>query len=197
MSSKRCDSFSGEFSKCLQQTRLSRSLSEADPRLKGTCVAEVQTFQSFCQYLCEMKRVLLKLVAVFEVVSGLAGMYAVVTALVGIAPAELAPMLWYGIFPLASVLAGVMLWRFSRFAVGLSIVIQSLQIPLIMTENLSLNLGAIMKLSFSGIWCAGDECRVRVVLGINILALVILIILLSCKSEAQMNAGEVGAVPSV
>ena len=106
-------------------------------------------------------------------------------------------MLWYGIFPLTSVLAGIMLWRVSKFAVGLSIVIQSLQIPLIMTENFSLNLGALMKLSLSGIWCAGDECRVRIVLGINILALVILIILLSCKSEAQMNAAESGPLSSV
>ena len=117
--------------------------------------------------------------------------------LVGIAPAELAPMLWYGIFPLASVFAGIMLWRVSKFAVGLSIVIQSLQIPLIMTQNFSLNLGALMKLSLSGIWCAGDECRVRIVLGINILALVILIILLSCKSEAQMKAAEAGPLSSV
>jgi len=157
-------------------------------------------FDAFCQtsqYLCEMKRALLKLVAVFEIVSGLAGMYAVVASLVGIASAELWPMLWYGIFPLASVFAGVMLWRVSNFAVGLSIVIQSLQIPLIMTENFSLNLGALMKLSFSAIWCAGDQCRVRVVLGINILALVILIILLLCRSEAQMNAAESGPLSSV
>ena len=135
--------------------------------------------------------------AVFEIVSGLAGMYAVGAALVGIAPAELAPVLWYGIFPLASVFAGVLLWRVSKFAVGLSIVIQSLQIPLIMMENFSLNLGALMKLSLSGIWCAGDECRVRVVLGINILALLILIILLSCKSEAQMKAAESEPLSSV
>ena len=58
-----------------------------------------------------MKRVLLKLVAVFEIVSGLAGIYAAVAGLAGIAPAELAPMLWYGVFPLASVFADVLLWR--------------------------------------------------------------------------------------
>jgi hypothetical protein len=144
-----------------------------------------------------MKRALLKLVAVFEIVSGLAGMYAVVAVLIGMAPAELAPMLWYGIFPLASVFAGVVLWRVSKLAVGLSIVIQSLQIPLIITENFSLNLGAVMKLSFSGIWCAGDECRVRVVLGINFLALVVLIVLLSCKSEVQMKAAESGRLSSI
>jgi hypothetical protein len=76
-------------------------------------------------------------------------------------------------------------------------VIQSLQIPLIITETFSLNLGAPMKLSFSGIWCAGDECRVRVVLGINFLALVVLIVLLSCKSEVQMKAAESGRLSSV
>jgi hypothetical protein len=53
-----------------------------------------------------MKRALLKLVAVFEIVSGLAGMYAVVAALVRIAPAERAPILWYGILLALSWLAG-------------------------------------------------------------------------------------------
>jgi hypothetical protein len=143
-----------------------------------------------------MKRALLKLVAVFEIVFGLAGMYAVLAGLIGMAPAEMVPMLWYGIFPLASVFAGVVLWRVSKFAVGLSIVIQLLQVPLVMTESFSLNLAALMKLSISGVWCVGD-CRVRLVLGINFLALTLLIILLSCRSEAKTVAIESGAVASV
>jgi hypothetical protein len=147
-------------------------------------------FRQIPRYLCDVKRALLKLVAVFEIVSGLAGIYAVLVTLVGIAPAELAPILWYGIFPLASIFAGVMLWRVSKFAVGFSILIQSLQIPLIITENFSLNLGILMKLSLSGIWCAGDECRVRVVLGVNFLALIILVILFLCRSEAQLKISE-------
>jgi len=143
-----------------------------------------------------MKRVLLKLVAVFEIVSGIAGMYAAWAALIGMAPSELAPMLWYGIFPLASVFAGVVLWRVSRFALGLSIVIQLLQVPLVMTERFSLNLGALMKLSVSGVWCAGD-CKVRLVLGMNFLALLVFIILLSCRSEAQTRVVEAGEVSSI
>ena len=143
-----------------------------------------------------MKRALLKLVAVFEIVSGLAGIYAVVAGLIGMAPTEMPPMLWYGIFPIASVFAGVVLWQVSKLAVGLSIVIQLLQVPIVMTENFSLNLGAVLKLSISGVWCAGD-CRVRLVLGINFLALAVLTILFSCKSEAQMRDVEPGAVTSV
>jgi hypothetical protein len=43
-----------------------------------------------------------------------------------------------------------------------------------------------MKLSISAIWCLGD-CRVQLVVGINLLALAVLIVLLSCKSEAELN----------
>jgi len=132
-----------------------------------------------------MKITLIKLVAVFEVVSGLAGLFAVVAALVGMASAELVSMLWYGIFPLVSVFAGVVLWRGSRLASGLSILVQLLQVPLVITENVTLNLAAVMKLSISGIWCFGDDCRIRLVLGINLLALVVLIILLSVRDEGS------------
>jgi len=135
-------------------------------------------------------------VAVFEVVSGLAGLSAVVAALVGMASAELVSMLWYGIFPLASIFAGVVLWRGSRFAAGLSILVQLLQVPLVITENVTLNLAAVMKLSISGIWCFGDDCRIRLILGINLLALVVLIILLSVSSDAHMKDVEARRPPS-
>ena len=144
-----------------------------------------------------MKIALIKLVAVFEMVSGLAGLCAVVAALIGIAPAELVSMLWYGIFPSASVVAGVVLWRGSRFAAGLSILIQLLQVPLIITENFALNLGVVMKLSMSGIWCFSDDCRIRLVLGINLLALVVLIILLSVRSDVQKRDVGAGRLPSI
>ena len=134
--------------------------------------------------------------AVFEVVSGLAGLSAVAAALVGMAPAEFVSMLWYGIFPLASVFAGVLLWRGSRFAKGFSILVQLLQVPLVITESATLNLAAPMKISISAIWCFGDECRVRLILGINLLALVVLIILLSVKSDAHTKDVEVTRPPS-
>jgi len=143
-----------------------------------------------------MKITLIKLVAVFEVVSGLAGLSAVVAALVGMASAELVSMLWYGIFPLASIFAGVVLWRGSRFAAGLSILVQLLQVPLVITENVTLNLAAVMKLSISGIWCFGDDCWIRLILGINLLALVVLIILLSVSSDAHMKDVEARRPPS-
>lgn len=142
-----------------------------------------------------MKRALLKLISVFQILAGLAGIYAVGISLVGMATAELAPMLWYGAFPLLSVIAGVLLWRGSKFGFGLSVLVQLLQVPILLTESFSFNLGAIMKLSISGTWCLGD-CRVRLVLGINLLALAVLILLLLCKSEAESNVKEVKIVAS-
>ena len=136
-----------------------------------------------------MKRALLKLISVFQIVAGLAGISAVGIALLGMATAEVAPMLWYGAFPLLSVIAGVLLWRRSKFAFGLSVLVQLLQVPIFLTENFSFNPGAIMKLSISGVWCWGD-CRVRLVLGINLLALAVLIVLLSCKPEAELNVNQ-------
>ena len=147
--------------------------------------------------LTVMKIALIKLVAVFEMVSGLAGLYAVVAALIGIASAELISMLWYGVFPLASVVAGVVLWRGLRFATGLSILIQVIQVPLIITPRFALNLGAVMKLSISAIWCFGDQCRIRFVLGINLLAVVVLIVLLSVRSEGQRKDVDAGRLPSI
>jgi hypothetical protein len=58
-----------------------------------------------------MKRALLKLISVFQIVAGLAGIHAVVLSVVGLAIPEIAPLLWYGVFPLLSVIAGVLLWR--------------------------------------------------------------------------------------
>lgn len=136
-----------------------------------------------------MKRALLKLVSVVEIISGLAGLCAVAAGVIGITSSDFVPILWYGIFPLASVVAGVLLFRLSKFGLWLSVVIQLLQVPLFMTERVVLNLGAVMKLSISGIWCVGD-CRVRLLLGINFLALAILIILLSCQSGVQVSSIE-------
>ena len=133
-----------------------------------------------------MKRALLKLISVFEIVAGLAGILAAGMSVAGLTATEVAPMLWYGAFPLLSVIAGVLLWRGSKFAFELSVMVQLLQVPIFLTESLSLNLGAIMKLSISAIWCLGD-CRVQLVLGINLLALAVLIVLLSCKSQAALN----------
>jgi hypothetical protein len=133
-------------------------------------------------------------VTLFEIVSGLAGLFLAVAGLIGMAPGEIAPMLWYGVFPLASVVAGVGLWRRLKLAIVLSIFVQLLQVPLIRTEGFSLNLGAAMKLSISGIWCAGDNCRVMLVLGVNVLALAMLLILLWCRSDLQGAAAEGGCI---
>jgi len=60
-------------------------------------------------------------------------------------------------------------------------------VPLVITENVKLNLAAVMKFSISGIWCFGDDCRIRLILGINLLALIVLIILLSVRSDAHVK----------
>jgi len=85
-----------------------------------------------------MKRALLKLISVFQIVAGLAGISAVGIALLGMATAEVAPMLWYGVFPLLSVIAGVLLWRGLKFAFGLSVLVQLLQVPILLYGKLLL-----------------------------------------------------------
>src|SRR5215470_17614511 len=106
------------------------TVSTCSPFAAGTVAEKNQTCETVVQ---SMKRILLKLVAVFEIVSGLVGMYAVTVSLLGTAPPELAPMLWFGTFPLASVYAGIVLWRGSKLAIGVSLVVQALQIPVVIT----------------------------------------------------------------
>ena len=56
-----------------------------------------------------MKRALLKLVSVFQIVSGVVGIYVFVVSVLGFMSSDYAPMLWYGVFPLLSVTAGLLL----------------------------------------------------------------------------------------
>jgi hypothetical protein len=130
-----------------------------------------------------LKNVALKLVALFEVVSGVVGLSLAVSGLIGVFDVGL-PRLWYGVLPLASVVAGVYLWRRLRWAVVLSALVQLCQIPVVRWSlGSSLDFAVTLKLPVSAVWCAGDNCRVKLVAGADFLALGILLILLWSKSD--------------
>ena len=93
-----------------------------------------------------MKNVALKLVAVFEIVSGLSGLSLTMVGLTGMSAFIELPRLCYGVLPLASVAAGVFLWKRLKLGVVLSILVQLLQIPVIRTDDFSLDFIAAMKL---------------------------------------------------
>jgi hypothetical protein len=123
-----------------------------------------------------MKSVLRVLVGVFEIVSGGAGLYWVVAALTGQVSRDVAAMLWYGVFPVAAILAGVLLLLRKKYGFGLSVVVLALQVPVIKMALLSLNVGVAFSLTTSAYWAArpGES---GVVLGINFLALAVLVAL--------------------
>jgi hypothetical protein len=137
-----------------------------------------------------VKKLALKLVAVLEMVSGVGGVTLAVTTLIGMWDVDL-PRGWYGILPLASSVAGIFLWRRRKWAIVLSCLVQLVQIPVIRSIDSSLDFVVAMKLPISAVWCAGDNCRVKLVLGVDILALGILFILLWSKS-ALSNAPAAG-----
>jgi len=133
-----------------------------------------------------VKKLALRLVAVLEIISGIAGLTLAVTTMIGMLDIDL-PRLWYGILPLASVVAGIFLWRRSTWALVLSGLVQLFQMPVIRSIGSSLDFAVAMKLPISAVWCAGDNCRVKLVLGVDLLALGILLILLWSKA-ALSNA---------
>jgi hypothetical protein len=128
-----------------------------------------------------MKRILLILIAVFEIIYGLFGLVLVVGGLTGRLPYAVVSALWFGIFPLISLLAGVLLLLRWKHAVILSILVQLLQVPFIYTDGFMLNLGLPSNLTVTGIWNSRTGGN-PTVLGINFLALGVLILLLWCRS---------------
>jgi hypothetical protein len=129
-----------------------------------------------------MKRITLKLIAVFQIISGLGGLALVAGGIVGMLPDAVVPVLWFGLFPLVSVITGVQLWLRWKYAVWPSILVQLLQVPIIYTGGSLLNLGLALKLTISATWNARDG-GYPTVLGINLLALGLLIGLLWCRSD--------------
>ena len=114
-----------------------------------------------------------------------------VFSLIGMWDVDL-PRLWYGVLPLASVVAGIFLWRRLKWAIVLSCLVQLFQMPVIRSNGSSvLDFAVALKLPISAVWCAGDNCRVQLVLGVDFLALGILLILHLSKS-ALSNAPAAG-----
>jgi hypothetical protein len=128
-----------------------------------------------------MKRILLALTAVFEIICGLFGLVLVVGGIIGRLPYGVVSVLWFGIFPLMSLVAGVLLLSRWKHAGTLSILVQLLQVPFIYTNGFLLNLGLPLNLTINGIWIARDGGS-PTVLGINFLALSVLLLLLWCRS---------------
>jgi hypothetical protein len=131
-----------------------------------------------------MKRIALKLVALFEIIYGIFGLVLVVGGMIGRLPYGVVPLLWYGVFPLVSLIAGVFLWLRWKYAFVLSVLVLVLQVPFIFTGGLLLNLGAPMNLTFSGTWLSRDGLGATM-LGINFLALGVLFVLLWCRSALR------------
>jgi len=137
-----------------------------------------------------VKTFALKLVAVLQIISGIVGVSLAVFTWIGMWEVDLRK-LCYGILPLASVVAGIFLWQRLKWAIVLSCLVQLLQVPVIRSYGSSLDFAVAMKLPISMVWCAGDNCRVKLVLGVDVLALGILLILLWSKS-ALSNAHAAG-----
>ena len=132
-----------------------------------------------------MKRIALIIVAVFEILCGFSGFVMVLGGLVGISPYEAAPTLWFGVFPILSLIAGIMLLLRTNYAVHLSAVVILLQIPFIYTGGVTvLRLGLAFSLYITGVWNSAAGANATV-LGINLLAFGMLAILL--WGRAAMN----------
>jgi hypothetical protein len=131
------------------------------------------------------RRVLLILVAILEILSGLVGLVLVVGAVIGPLSKEVVPMLWYGFFPGAVLIAGLSLLLDVKYGFRLSVLVQLLQVPLIITPSFMLYLGVAMNLRANLYWPSPNEPGT--VLGVNFLALGALIVLWLCRPEPALT----------
>src|SRR5882757_6441154 len=117
-----------------------------------------------------MKKNFLNLVAFFEMATGLLGLVWAVGGLIGLLPHGVAAGLWYGAFPVISLLTGIMFWRRWRTALSLSYLVMLLQIVAIQTAGFSLNLTGPINLTISAIWKPRAGFG-GAVIGVNLVAL--------------------------
>jgi len=135
-----------------------------------------------------MKNVLLKVVAVFEIICALGGAYMIYQASTGEMPYEVVPTLWFGVFPLLSLMAGVALLLNWKRAVPLSIIAIALQIPLILINGITiLRVAIALNLYLSAVWNARSPEGGPTVLGVNALAIAMLVVLMTSRSAATKN----------
>jgi hypothetical protein len=94
----------------------------------------------------------LRVIAAFQIISGISGMVPVMAGLIGIVDGKFALMLWSGVFPILIVSSGFGLWLRRKHAILISILIQLAQVPIIQTDGFTLNLGVALNFGMSGIW---------------------------------------------
>jgi hypothetical protein len=128
-----------------------------------------------------MKKTLLNLIALFEITTGLLGLIWVAGGLLGYFPRGVISGLWFGVFPVISVCTGILFWRRWRTAFFLSLLVLILQTVVIKTTEFTLNLTGPLNVTINGIWNARAGFG-GAVIGINVVALVVTLLLLSCRS---------------
>jgi hypothetical protein len=138
-----------------------------------------------------LKRILLILVGLFEIISGCAGLFLVVGSLARRLAPEVAPLLWYGVFPVASVIAGVLLLLGWKYGFGLSVLVLVLQVPVIYMAVLTLNLGVALNSTTSAYW-APRNGESDMTLGVNLLALGVLVVLWLSRPKQAVFAPTAG-----
>jgi hypothetical protein len=131
-----------------------------------------------------MKKILPKVIAILEIVCGLFGLILVAGGMTGKLPSGVVRVLWFGAFPVLSLLAGVLLLLNRKYAITLSIIVQLLQVPFLYTEGFQLNLGLPLNLTINGIWNARDGGSPTLV-GVNFLALGMLVALFWYRSTLR------------
>ena len=132
-----------------------------------------------------MKKIALKIVAVFEIICGLGGTLMVLGGLIGMLPYDALPILWFGVFPILSLTAGIMLWFRSKYSLQLSCLVLFLQIPFIYLNGYSLmRFGIAFNLYITAVWNARAGTNATV-LGINFLALGMLFLLIWSRNSAK------------
>jgi hypothetical protein len=131
------------------------------------------------------KKIVLKIVALFEIICGLAGFVMVLGGFAGVSPYEAVPILWYGTFPVLCMVAGVWLLVGSKGAFRLSVIALVLQIPYIYLSGTSmLRVAIAFNIYLTAVWNskAGPNATV---LGVNVLAIVFLILLLWSRDALE------------
>lgn len=135
-----------------------------------------------------MKTVVLKLVAIFEIICGLSGLVMVIGGLVGIWPYDPVPTLWFGLFPILSLIAGVLLFLNSKYGFYLSIVVLVLQVPYIIISGVSLlRVGLALNTYLTAVWLSRVPGTGPTILGINAMAIVVLIALFWSSEALKLN----------
>ena len=137
-----------------------------------------------------MKKIALILVAVFEIICGLAGIVMLFGWLLGTAPYDAVPILWYGIFPLLSIIAGVLVLLRTYYAADLTIFVLAVQIPYVYVSGVSVfRLGIAFNMYLTAVWNSRAGVNATV-LGFNVLAIAVLIVFLWCRAALKDDTAD-------